>query len=180
MFSTTFDKILCFLGPHKMKMSHYFSVSDALRNLGNPPPPAPRFLVWKASPGHIPRHLEGEGGKLVIQGEFLKLLQLEQSDIALKSIIYGVPKRVMAFVVRAASNTRYNCVQLENSLFKINFVVGRGVGLVWYSCIPSFNFLLWLELVKKFTVVVSGRWVNLKSSEMFYKFKFKSLGLFCL
>ena len=86
----------------------------------------------------------------------------------------------MAFVVRAASNTRYNCVQLENSLFKINFVVGRGVGLVWYSCIPSFNFLLWLELVKKFTVVVSGRWVNLKSSEMFYKFKFKSLGLFCL
>ena len=104
MFSTTFDKILCFLGPHKMKMSHYFS------------------------PGHIPRHLEGEGGKLVIQGEFLKLLQLEQSDIALKSIIYGVPKRVMAFVVRAASNTRYNCVQLENSLFKINFVVGRGEG----------------------------------------------------
>ena len=24
VFSTTFDKILCFLGPHKMKMSHYF------------------------------------------------------------------------------------------------------------------------------------------------------------
>ena len=24
MLSTTIDKILCFLGPHKMKMSHYF------------------------------------------------------------------------------------------------------------------------------------------------------------
>ena len=24
MFSTTINKILCFIGPHKMKMSHYF------------------------------------------------------------------------------------------------------------------------------------------------------------
>ena len=26
MFSTTNDKMLCFIGPHKMKRSHYFSV----------------------------------------------------------------------------------------------------------------------------------------------------------
>ena len=44
MFSTTIDKILWFLGPHKMKMSHYLSVSDTLWNLGlfkfpkTPPP----------------------------------------------------------------------------------------------------------------------------------------------
>ena len=34
MFSTTIDKILCFSGPHKMKMSHHISVSDTLWNLG--------------------------------------------------------------------------------------------------------------------------------------------------
>ena len=34
MFSTTIDKILCFMGPHKMKMSHYFSVLDPIWNLG--------------------------------------------------------------------------------------------------------------------------------------------------
>ena len=35
MFSTTIDKILYFLGPHKMKMSHYFAVSDTPWNLGH-------------------------------------------------------------------------------------------------------------------------------------------------
>ena len=33
MFITTMDKIICFLGPYKMKMSHYL-VSDTLWNLG--------------------------------------------------------------------------------------------------------------------------------------------------
>ena len=32
MFSTTNDKILCFIGPHKMNMSHYFSVLNTLWN----------------------------------------------------------------------------------------------------------------------------------------------------
>ena len=32
-------------------------------------------------------------------------------------------------------------------------------GLVWFSCIPSFNLLLCLDLVKKFTVV-GGGWVD--------------------
>ena len=34
MFSTIIDKNLMFLGPHKMKMSHYFSVFVTLWNLG--------------------------------------------------------------------------------------------------------------------------------------------------
>ena len=34
MFSTTNDKILGFFCPHKMKMSHHFSVLDTLWNLG--------------------------------------------------------------------------------------------------------------------------------------------------
>ena len=38
MFSTTIDKILCFMGPHKMKMSHYFSVLDPIWILGIPNP----------------------------------------------------------------------------------------------------------------------------------------------
>ena len=38
MFSTTIDKILCFIGPRNMKMSHYFSVLDPIWNLGPPPP----------------------------------------------------------------------------------------------------------------------------------------------
>ena len=33
MFSTTIDKILCYMGPHEMKTSHYFSVLDTLWNL---------------------------------------------------------------------------------------------------------------------------------------------------
>ena len=31
-----------------------------------------------------------------------------------------------------------------------------GFGLVSFSCIPSFNLLLYLELVKRFSVVVVG------------------------
>ena len=34
MFSTTIDKILCYLGPNKMKISHYFSGLSTLWNLG--------------------------------------------------------------------------------------------------------------------------------------------------
>ena len=34
MFSTTIDKFLCFMGGHKMKTSHYFSVLDTLWNMG--------------------------------------------------------------------------------------------------------------------------------------------------
>ena len=71
MFSTTIYKILWLLGPHKMKMCHYSSVSYTLLNLGlflftplfwtftywnmGAPslcrlgPEFPRFLVWKAS-----------------------------------------------------------------------------------------------------------------------------------
>ena len=30
MFSTTIDKFLCVMGPHKMKMSHYSSVLDTI------------------------------------------------------------------------------------------------------------------------------------------------------
>ena len=141
-----------------------------------PPPPAPRFLVWKASRGHIPKHLEGEGGKLVIQGEFLKLLQLEQSDIALKSIIYGVPKRVMAFVVRAASNTRYNCVQLENSLFKINSWWGGGsvwFGIVVYQVSTSYYGWNWSKSLLWWWV--AGGWI-LKAAKCFTNLNLKALG----
>ena len=43
--------------------------------------------------------------KLVIQGEFLKLLESEQSNVTWKSIIFGVSKGVMAFAMRSATNT---------------------------------------------------------------------------
>ena len=33
MFSTPIDKIICFMGQHNMKTSHYFSVLDTLWNL---------------------------------------------------------------------------------------------------------------------------------------------------
>ena len=69
MFSTTIDKILSSIGPHKMTMIHYFSVLDPICNLGlilnfsqlnlgtflifsrHPPPgpPPPWFFVWEAS-----------------------------------------------------------------------------------------------------------------------------------
>ena len=39
------------------------------------------------------------------------------------------------------------------------------LGLVWFSCIPSFNFLLCQELVKTFTVVVGG-WKQLLCSSL--------------
>ena len=42
---------------------------------------------------------------LVSQGKFLELLESEQSNVAWKAIIYGVPKGVMAFAMRAATNT---------------------------------------------------------------------------
>ena len=42
MFSTIIDKILCFLDPHKMKMSHYFSVCGLIPNFRC-------FFDWKAS-----------------------------------------------------------------------------------------------------------------------------------
>ena len=34
MFSTTIDNILCFMGPHTMKLSDYFSILDPIWNLG--------------------------------------------------------------------------------------------------------------------------------------------------
>ena len=37
--------------------------------------------------------------------------------------------------------------------FLRDFVFKFGFGLVWFSCIPSFNLLLFLELATKFTVV---------------------------
>ena len=43
--------------------------------------------------------------KLVIQGDFIKLLESEQSNVTWKSIIFGVPKGVMAFAMRSATNT---------------------------------------------------------------------------
>ena len=42
---------------------------------------------------------------LIIQGDFLKLLISEQSNVAWKSIIYGVPKGVMEFAMRSSTNT---------------------------------------------------------------------------
>ena len=42
--------------------------------------------------------------KLVIQGDFLNLLISEQSNVDWKSFIYGVPKGVMEFAMRSATN----------------------------------------------------------------------------
>ena len=52
------------------------------------------FDIWKEKVEH-----------LVIQGEFVKLLESEQSNVTWKSIIYGVPKGVMAFAMRSSTNT---------------------------------------------------------------------------
>ena len=40
-----------------------------------------------------------------MQGDFVKLLESEQSNVTWKSIIYGVPKGVMAFAMRSSTNT---------------------------------------------------------------------------
>ena len=56
------------------------------------------------------------------------------------------------------------------SLFKKNYLNFEfGFNLVWFSCIPSFNLLLWLELVKKFSVVGGGGggWWWLKATLVF-------------
>ena len=42
---------------------------------------------------------------LIIQGDFLNLLLSEQSNVAWKSMIYGVPKGVMEFAMRSSTNT---------------------------------------------------------------------------
>ena len=42
---------------------------------------------------------------LEIQGDFLKLLKEEDSDVTWKSYIYGVPKGVMSFAMRSTTNT---------------------------------------------------------------------------
>ena len=44
------------------------------------------------------------------------------------------------------------------------FFLRFGFSLVWFSCIPSFDLLLCLELVKKFSEVVVGGWVGVESS----------------
>ena len=46
--------------------------------------------------------------QLVLQGDFLKLLESEQTNVTWKSIIYGVPKGVMAFAMRSSTNTLAN------------------------------------------------------------------------
>ena len=43
--------------------------------------------------------------QLVSQGNFIQLLESEHSNVTWKSIIYGVPKGVMAFAMRSATNT---------------------------------------------------------------------------
>jgi hypothetical protein len=43
--------------------------------------------------------------KLAMQGEFIKLLEEEQSDVTWKGIIFGVPKGVMSFAMRSTTNT---------------------------------------------------------------------------
>ena len=42
---------------------------------------------------------------LVVQGDFLNLLVSEKSNVSWRSIIYGVPKGVMQFAMRASTNT---------------------------------------------------------------------------
>ena len=42
---------------------------------------------------------------LVVQGEFLSLLEEENTDVTWKSFIYGVPRGVMSFAIRSATNT---------------------------------------------------------------------------
>ena len=42
---------------------------------------------------------------LIIQGDFLNLLISEQSNVSWQSIIYGVPRGVMQFAMRSATNT---------------------------------------------------------------------------
>ena len=43
--------------------------------------------------------------KLVVQGDFLKLLDQEDLDVTWKSYIYGVPRGVMSFAMRSSTNT---------------------------------------------------------------------------
>ena len=43
--------------------------------------------------------------QLVSQGDFIQLLESENSNVTWKSIIFGVPKGVMAFAMRSATNT---------------------------------------------------------------------------
>ena len=43
--------------------------------------------------------------KLVSQGSFIELLESEQSNVTWKSIIYGVPRGVMAWAMRSSTNT---------------------------------------------------------------------------
>ena len=42
---------------------------------------------------------------LLVQGDFLNLLISEQSNVSWKSMIYGVPRGVMQFAMRSATNT---------------------------------------------------------------------------
>ena len=43
--------------------------------------------------------------ELVSQGDLAKLLDIEEADVTWKSLIYGVPKGVMSFAMRASTNT---------------------------------------------------------------------------
>ena len=42
---------------------------------------------------------------LLVQGDFVKLLECEQPNVSWKAIIYGVPYGVMEFAMRSATNT---------------------------------------------------------------------------
>ena len=42
---------------------------------------------------------------LTMQGDFLQLLNEEEEDVTWKSIIYGVPRGVLSFACRAATNS---------------------------------------------------------------------------
>ena len=54
---------------------------------------------------HVLNKAKEASSKLVVQGEFARTVEEENSEIDWKSVIYQVPKGVMAFACRAATNT---------------------------------------------------------------------------
>ena len=69
---------------------------------------------------------------LTMQGDFIKLLVEEEEDVTWKSIIYSVPKGVMSFACRAATNslaTNDNLVRWgkkTNSTCNLNVCLHKG------------------------------------------------------
>ena len=65
---------------------------------------------------------------LTMQGDFVQLLNQEEADISWKSIIYGVPRGVMSFACRAATNslaTNDNLVRWSDPTPTVNSVGTR-------------------------------------------------------